>query len=166
MHVTSVMYLPNEGAIEKLGRANPGFVQKARKQDIILAGPAGLASVIGLASVLIDVGRQAESQEQIVAATGDLLESVVVVVDHVGGMGKGIRTVVRNYANLSASINSRLLPRARKLAEYGVRPAKNKKLPDPLPAYRIEDVAASPLIEGEAEEIAENTLIGPADGAA
>lgn len=165
VHVTSVMYLPNEGAIEKLGRANPAFVQKARKQGIILAGPAGLASVIGLASVLIDVGRQAESQEQIVAATGDLLESVVVVVDHVGGMGKGIRTVARNYANLSASINSRLLPRARKLAEYGVRPAKNKKLPDPLPAYKIEEVAASALIEGEAEEVADNALIGLADGA-
>ncbi len=165
VHVTSVMYLPNEGAIEKLGRANPGFVQKARKQDIILAGPAGLASVIGLASVLIDVGRQAESQEQIVEATGGLLESIGVVVDHVGGMGKGIKAVARNYANLSGSINSRLLPRARKLAEYGVRPAKNKKLPDPLPAYRIEDVAASALIEGEAEEIEENTLIGPADGA-
>jgi DNA recombination protein RmuC len=159
VHVTSVMYLPNEGAIEKLGRASPGFVQKARKQDIILAGPAGLASVIGLASVLIDVGRQAESQEHIVAATGDLLESVGVVIGHVDKMGKGIGAVAKNYANLSASINSRLLPRARKLAEYGVRPAKNKKLPDPLAAYKVEAVAASAVIEGEAEEIAEDGLI-------
>jgi DNA recombination protein RmuC len=165
LHVTSVMYLPNEGAIEKLDRANPAFVRKARKQGIILAGPAGLASVIGLASVLIDVGRQAESQEHIVEATGDLLESVSVVVGHIGGMGKGIKAVARNYANLSRSINSRLLPRAKKLGEYGVRPAKNKKLPDPLPAYKIEDVAATALIEGEAEEIVEDTLIGPADGA-
>jgi DNA recombination protein RmuC len=165
LHVTSVMYLPNEGAIDKLGKANPGFVRKARKQGIILAGPAGLASVIGLASVLIDVGRQAESQEQIVEATGDLLETVGVVVSHVGGMGKGIRTVAQNYANLSASINSRLLPRAKKLAEYGVRPAKNKKLPDPLPVYKVEDVAAPAVIEGEAEEVEENTLIGHAGGA-
>ena len=165
VHVTSVMYLPNEGAIEKLGRADPGFVRKARKQGIILAGPAGLASVIGLASVLIDVGRQAESQEQIVAATGDLLESVGVVVGHVGGMGKGLKTVAQNYANLSGSINSRLLPRARKLGDYGVRPAKNKKLPDPLPAYKVEEVTTTSVIEGESEEIAENTLIGHADGA-
>jgi DNA recombination protein RmuC len=165
VHVTSLMYLPNEGAIDKLGKASPGFVQKARKQGIILAGPAGLASVIGLASVLIDVGRQAESQEQIIDATGELLESVGVVVGHVGGMGKGIRTVAQNYANLSASINSRLLPRAKKLANYGVRPSKNKKLPDPLPAYKVEDVAASAVIEGEAEEVAENTLISHAGGA-
>ncbi len=80
-------------------------------------------------------------------------------------MGKGLKTVAQNYANLSGSINSRLLPRAKKLGEYGVRPAKSKKLPDPLPAYRVEDVAEPALIEGEAEEIAENTLIGPADGA-
>ena len=165
LHVTSVMYLPNEGAIEKLGRANPTFIRSARKQGIILAGPAGLASVIGLASVLIDVGRQAESQEQIVESTGDLLESVSVVIGHVGGMGKGIRAVAQNYANLSASINSRLLPRAKKLADYGVRPAKNKKLPNPLPAYKVEDVAAPALIEGEAEEIEESTLIGHTDDA-
>ena len=165
LHVTSVMYLPNEGAIEKLGRANPEFVQKARKHGIILAGPAGLASVIGLASVLIDVGRQAESQEQIVEATGDLLESVGVVVGHIGGMGKGIRTVAQNYANLSASINSRMLPRAKKLADYGVKPAKNKKLPNPLPAYKVEDVAAPALIEGEAEEIEKSMLIDHTDGA-
>ena len=165
LHVTSVMYLPNEGAIEKLGRANPAFVQKARKQGIILAGPAGLDSIIGLASVLIDVGRQAESQEQIIEATGGLLESIGVVVGHVGGMGRGIKTVAQNYANLSASINSRLLPRAKKLGEYGVRPAKNKKLPEPLPAYKVEDVASPTLIEGEAEEITDDTLIGHADGA-
>ena len=67
--------------------------------------------------MLIDVGRQAESQEQIVEATGDLLESVSVVIGQVSGMGKGIRTVTQNYANLSASINSRLLPCAKKLAD-------------------------------------------------
>ena len=110
-------------------------------------------------------GGQAESQEQIVEATGDLLESVSVVIGHVGGMGKGIRAVAQNYANLSASINSRLLPRAKKLADYGVRPAKNKKLPNPLPAYKVEDVAAPALIEGEAEEIEESTLIGHTDDA-
>ena len=159
------MYLPNEGAIEKLGRANPEFVQKARKHGIILAGPAGLASVIGLASVLIDVGRQAESQEQIVEVTGDLLESVGVVVGHVAGMGKGIRTVAQNHAILIASINSRMLPRAKKLADYGVKPAKNKKLPNPLTAYKVEDVAAPALIEGEAEEIEESILIDHTDGA-
>ena len=46
-----------------------------------------------------------------------------------------------------------------------VRPAKSKKLPDPLPAYRVEDVAEPALIEGEAEEVAEDALIGHADGA-
>ena len=50
-------------------------------------------------------------------------------------------------------------------AEFGVRPAKNKKLPNPLPAYKVEDVAAPAVIEGEAEEVEENTLIGHADGA-
>ena len=50
MRILSVMYLPNEGALEKLQRADPDFVAKAAKREIIPVGPAGLAGLIGFAS--------------------------------------------------------------------------------------------------------------------
>ncbi|HUN48162.1 MAG TPA: DNA recombination protein RmuC, partial [Stellaceae bacterium] len=45
-HIISLMYLPNEGALEKLRIADAGFFQKARETQIIPAGPAGLHSAL------------------------------------------------------------------------------------------------------------------------
>src|SRR5260221_5070160 len=51
--ILSVMYLPNEGTLERLHLADPDFVVKAAKHQIIPVGPAGLAGFIGFASVVL-----------------------------------------------------------------------------------------------------------------
>jgi DNA recombination protein RmuC len=163
--VLNVMYLPNEGAVEKLRRADPGFEGKAAKERIIIAGPSGLNSIIAFASLEIDLGRQAENQERIVESTQRLLESTGIVLGHIDKVGKGIRSAAQNFISLTGSINRRLLPRAHELANLGVRPAKNKDLPKSVAAYELVDRAGDGVIEGEAEEVGENNLIGHDDGA-
>lgn len=157
--VLSVMYLPNDGALEKLKRADTKFDGKAARQGIIVAGPTGLASIIGFARIEIDLGRQAENQEDIVQATQQLLESIGSVMSHVDSVGKGIRTAANSYVRLTGSVNSRLLPRARGLAELGVRSAKGKPLPKQLAAYQVIDLSEHTTIEGEAEEVPSAMLI-------
>lgn len=149
--VMNVMYLPNDAALEKLKRADPDFDRKAAKAQILLAGPTGLSGLIGFARLEIDLGRQAENQEKIVEATEALLESVAVVVDHAGSVGRGLKTAINAFAGMTNSANRRLLPRTRALEQLGVRPAKNKPLPKHLPAYQVIDHS---VIEGEAEEVA------------
>src|SRR5262249_54732247 len=39
----TVMYLPNEAALEKLGRADAAFMHRAAREQITPVGPAGLA---------------------------------------------------------------------------------------------------------------------------
>lgn len=151
--ITSVMYLPNEGALEKLRIADPQFDQKTNKHNILLAGPTGLRSIIGMARVQIDMGRQAENQEQIVDATQQLLESLGIILSHVDSVGKGLKSATKNFGNLTGSINSRLLPRANKLVNLGVRPGKNRSLPNNLPTYQVIESSDPTVIEGEAEEV-------------
>ncbi len=150
--ILNVMYLPNEGAVEKIHRSDPDFSKKAAKSEIIIAGPTGLASLIAFARIEIDLGRQAENQEKIVEATQSLLDSIITVINHAEGVGRGIKTAAKQFANFTRSVNSRLLPRSRVLANLGVRSNKNKPLPDNLPAYEVVDFASGHLIEGEAEE--------------
>ncbi|MFQ5785994.1 MAG: DNA recombination protein RmuC [Alphaproteobacteria bacterium] len=149
----NVMYLPNEGAVEKISRADPDFQGKAVKSEIIVTGPTGLASLIAFASIEIDLGRQAENQERIVDATQSLLDSMIVVLGHAEGIGKGIRTAADRFAKFTKSVNRRMLPRARTLAGLGVRPAGSKALPKSLPAYEVVEFDASDTIEAEAERI-------------
>ena len=147
--VFSVMYLPNEAAVEKLCRADLSFQHKAREAEIILAGPAGLHCVMMLAASEINRERQAENQQRIIETAQTLLESVTMVLGHAGAVGKGIKAAADNFAKFTGSINQRLLPRARKLAALGV--AAPKSLPGNLPIYAVTSLESDEFIEGEAE---------------
>lgn len=155
----SIMWLPNEGAVEKVSKADPKFVQKATKQEIFVAGPSSLACLIGFARVQIDLGKQAESHEQIVDGTKALLDSVSVVIEYSAGIGKGLKTAVIKYGQLARSINTRLLPRVRTVASLGVRSSRSKSIPKGVPQYEIIDHEMGTLIEGEAEEIQETAAL-------
>lgn len=153
--VFTVMYLPNDGALEKLRRADPSFAQKASKAQIILSGPEGLAGLIAVASQQIDLGKQAENQEKIIESIQRLLESLATCLGHVEKVGRGIRSAADNFAGLTGSINSRLLPRARSLISLGVKPVRHETLEQRLPAYKVM-ILEENVIEGEAEEVEAN----------
>ena len=149
--VLSVMYLPNEAALEKLNRADPEFLRKARDKDIIPAGPAGLHCAISLASVEINLLRQVENQHKIIDTTRALLDGMAVTLGHAASLGRGIKAAAESFARLTASINQRLLPRARNLARLGVQP--NKPLPPNLTAYSVHAQENELFIEGEADAV-------------
>lgn len=152
-HAINIMYLPTEGGVERLSRADPQFTRKAVAANIVIAGPSGLMSNIGFARCRIDLGRQAENQEKIVLAARQLIEAVTTVVGYVAGVGKGIKAAAESHAKLVSSVNSRLLPRQRTLATLGVRQAKQKDLPGNLPLIQVFSQDETNFIEGESEEL-------------
>lgn len=163
--ILNVMCLPNDAALEKLSRADPEFPKKAAKEEIIVAGPTGLAGIIGFARVEIDLGRQAENQKHIVEVVQALLESVSVVLSHMASVGKGIKLTAESFTKLTASINTRLLPRTRRLEQLGVRPARSKALPTGIPGYQLISMEGPTTIDGESEDLSTQALTdqtGPA----
>ncbi len=151
--IMSVMYLPNEGAIEKLSKADPDFIRKAARLEMTIAGPSALTSLIGFARVEIDLGRQIENHEHIVQGTRALLDGIGVVIGHTESVGRGIRSAADHYVKLTGSINSRLLPRVQTLLTQGVRPSRHQRMPKRVPAYQVIQLETGELIEGEAEEV-------------
>ena len=151
--ILSIMFLPNEAALEKLNRADPAFFAKARAEQIIPAGPAGLHSAIYLAAAEITKERQVENQQRILEAAQALLDSLTMALGHVSAVGRSVRAAAENFARLTGSVNQRLLPRARRLAALGVKP--DRPLHANLPAITVMSQEADQLIEGEASEIAE-----------
>jgi DNA recombination protein RmuC len=145
----SIMYLPSESAIEKVTRADPAFRRKALDAGISVAGPDSLHFAISVAAVEIRGQRQAENQAEIVELTGQLLDSLRTVLDATAKVGRGIETAANSFADLARSVNGRLLPRARRLAKFGIETAK--KLPANVPAIAVNRVET--VIEGEAEEL-------------
>ena len=150
----NIMYLPNEGAIEKISEIDPGFATEAAKKQITVVGPTGLLAIIAFARIDIDLGQQAENQKKIVDATRVLLERTAIMLEHAGRVGRGLKTASSNYGKWLSSINSSLLPATRSLEKLGVRTGA-KKLPNQLPSFQVIDNEADALIEGEAEEVPE-----------
>jgi DNA recombination protein RmuC len=158
-HIISLMYLPNEAALERLRIADAEFFQRAREAQIIPAGPAGLHSALLMASTEIRRLRQMENQQEIVDKTRAVLESLGVVLSHAARTGAGLKNAVDNFMKFTGSINQRLLPRVRGLARLGVEPPK--ALPQSLPSFAVQTAEESTLIEidpAEAEAAPEPEL--------
>ena len=156
-HVYSMMYLPNEAAVDKLCRADPSIRQRAQDAQIILTGPSGLYSVLTVAASTINRERQIENQQRIVDATQKLLESIIDALGHANRVGTGLRAAADNFVKFSGSVNQRLLPRMRRIAALGVKPGK--AVPGNLPTYAVNSIESDQLIEGEAEEVSEEPTI-------
>lgn len=149
--VVSVMYLPNEAALDKLNRADAEFLHNARARGIYLAGPTTLHCLISLASAEINLERQVENQQRIVAAAEALLEGLSGALSHVGEVGKSLNRAAEAFSRFAGSTNRFVLARARKLTALGLQPAK--QLPPKLPVFSV--VSSDSMIEGEAEELHE-----------
>ena len=148
----SIMWLPNDAAVEKVLRADPEFQRKASENGIFVAGPTGLWTAAGVAGSKINIDRQAQNHEKIVEGVQALIESLAVVLTHAGRVGSNMRTAAKAYDDLSRSINRRVLPRARKLLDLGVE-APTRGLPKPLPNYQVVDTDMADVIETEAEPV-------------
>jgi len=154
-----VMYLPNEGAIEKLSAADADFIPKASRMELIIAGPATLSGLIGFSKVEIDLEKRSANQEEIIETIRLMLDSFGVVLEGTVQVGKGLKSTSNNYEKLAKSINGRLLGRIKKVMDLGVRPERHKRIPASIPSFQIIEQDTSALIDGESEEILPLTSI-------
>jgi len=147
--IFSMMYLPNEAAVEKLRLADGGFLDRAHAANIILGGPSVLYCALSLASKEITLARQVENHEKIVERTRNLLDGIGMALGHAVAVGKNLQKAAESFDAFSRSTNRFLLPRARNLLTLGLRPAK--PLPTNLPSFAVHSQETT--IEGEAEEL-------------
>jgi DNA recombination protein RmuC len=158
-NVISVMFLPTEGAIEKVAIADPKFKDKASKLQILVAGSSALDCLIGMSRVHIDMQRQSENQIKIVEGAQKIVESIGVIVDETVAVGKGLKSATQHYNKMTGSMNSRLLPRIRQMMAFGVQSNRHKQIPEHVPTYSFTEHERGDLIEGEAEEVGDQPVL-------
>jgi len=162
--IVSVMCLPTEAALEKLAHIDPTFEDAAQQFDILVCGPMGLRALIGLSRWQVDLGLRAENQEAIEKSMQQLLESTIAVLTRIEGVGRGLAKASNDYSALVNSINSRFLPRARRLIELGVRPGGHAQLKRQLPDFRVVTMDDNGLIDAERAEEAETPRLTDSSG--
>lgn len=155
--VLTLMWLPNDGAVEKLAHADPHFSAKAAEADIFVTGPSGLWSAIGIATTRIRLQTQADNAEVIRDLATDLVDRLTTALTHAEKVGNAITQAAKGYDQFAGSMNRKVLPVMKSMGGKGLTlPAKG--LPNALPKLDVRKDA----IDADAEPVADAPMLfGP-----
>ncbi len=113
-----VMFVPGENYFAAALETRPDLFQEAFDKKIIIATPTTLVAILKSAAY----GWRQEKAEQnavaVAAMAKDLYESLRKMGEHLGGLGRSLDGAVKKYNDLLGGIERRVMPRARKFAEY------------------------------------------------
>lgn len=135
--VVNVMYLPNEAALQKVFQADPEFRSKCYKKDIILTDPAGLQLLLNICKHEISRAKQEVNYKEILKEMSKVVSSLDMFMRGASAVGDSIKKSADNFAKLGKSVNSRLLPRVKKMIDLGVQPEKEVKSLNGLPDFTV-----------------------------
>ncbi|NRA73763.1 MAG: DNA recombination protein RmuC [Rickettsiales bacterium] len=146
-HISNIMFLPSESAVEKLSQINKNFIQKAWEKDIFPVGPTGLINILSYAKFQIAATKQSENQKLILDEMRKLLTSLVTLYEHAKKVGHNIYLACDNFDKFAASFNSNLLPKAKQLEKLGITLQKNKSIPSSLNRLTVVSSSKVELLE-------------------
>ena len=144
-----VMFVPGENYYSAALEARPQLYQDAFDRKILVVTPTLLIALLKTAALNWRQEKMTENAQAVALMAKDLHDSLRVMSGKLAGLGKSLNTALNAYNSTIGGFESRVMPRARKFAEYEI----------PGIDSDIEPVA---LIEGEPRGLrveSENTLL-------
>lgn len=114
-----VLFVPGENFLAAAAERDPALFDDAFASKVIITTPS---TMVALAKSVAYGWRQEQSAKnaQEIADLGrDLFRRMAVMVDHMGKVGDSIGKSVKSYNEMIGSVESRVLPQARKFKELG-----------------------------------------------
>lgn len=122
------MFIPGENFFAAALEHNPSLLENAYAKNVIITTPSTL---IGLAKTVSYVWRQekmAENAREAATLGAILYERLVAMGGHVEKLGRALNGATESYSKMTRSLESRVLPGARRFKELGIE-TKGKTLP-------------------------------------
>lgn len=148
-----VMFLPSEGLYALAVSNDPGLIEEAAQNNIILASPT---TVMGLLRVVMHGWYQqkmAEEARSIATTAAELYRRIATFGDHMAKLGKNLGTAIGAYNAAIGSLEGSVLPQARKMKEYHL-PTGGREVADMV---TIDESARGLLAPEFSKERLENT---------
>ena len=152
-----VLFLPLEPLLSTALDHDGALLESAFNKNIILATPTtmlGLLRTIAFAWSRHDLAVNAEEIREL---SSKMLERIGMVLEHVNRMGSRLRGTVDAYNSLVASVDTRLVQQAQRIASLGV-PAAKPLLGSPELANDVRHLTTAAPTSDEADADASRTL--------
>jgi DNA recombination protein RmuC len=117
-----LLFLPGEAFFSAACERDPALIEDAVRLGVIPASPTTLITLLKAVAYGWQQERIAERAEQIRDLGIELYERVSIFAEHLAKVRKGLETGVNAYNSAVGSLESRILPTARRLQELGGGP--------------------------------------------
>ena len=133
-HISTVMFLPTETAIEQLQGIDNQFIADAWQSNIFPAGPVGLVNILAHSKFQISEERKNENYHAIIEEVSSLLYNIANLAGHAKKLGNSIHNSIS---------------RSKKLEKLGIAVKTNKQMPEKLERYQVISGSNLTMIEAE-----------------
>jgi len=113
----TVLFLPSEHIYSLALRADPALVEYAAAQNIIIASPTLLMSLLRVVGMSWRQVELAKNAHEISERGAELYKRLLAFTGHIEKVGKNLQGAMKGYDSAVGSLQSSVLPAARKFKE-------------------------------------------------
>jgi DNA recombination protein RmuC len=139
-----VLFLPGDQFLSAALQENPGLVDEAMRQNIMLATPTSLIALLKVVSYGWKQTALADNAREVRQLGEDMYKRLAVFGEHLARLGKSLGGSVDSFNRAVGSLEQQALPAARRFEELGLRVTREIEPLDP-----VAGLTRSPRVERE-----------------
>ncbi len=137
-----VLFLPGDQFLSAALQENPGLVDEAMRQNIMLATPTSLIALLKVISYGWKQTVLAENAKEVRQLGEELYKRLAVFGEHLGKLGKSLGSSVDSFNRAVGSLEQQVLPSARRFESLGLRVTREIE-----PIEPVESLTRTPRVE-------------------
>ncbi|MGB0911253.1 MAG: DNA recombination protein RmuC [Nitrospirales bacterium] len=130
-----VLFIPNDSFLAAAAEQDPSLIESAMKKNIVIATPTTFIALLKAIAYGWKQEQITEDAERISTLGQELAERMGVLTEHFIKVGGSLGKAVESYNAAVASLESRVLPSARKFKQLGA--GSKKEIDDLLPIDHV-----------------------------
>jgi DNA recombination protein RmuC len=144
-----VMFVPGESFLAAAAECDRSLIEDGMSQQVVVASPTTLFAVLRAVAYGWRQERIAENAQEISNLGRQLYERMAVLVSHLAGMRDGLEKASNSYNSAVGSLESRVLPAARRFKDLGA--ASGEEIPQLEPVELALRAITTPSLPGASE---------------
>ena len=127
-----VLFLPGDQFLTAALQENTGLIDEALRQNVMLATPTSLVALLKAVAHGWKQSTLADNAAEIRRLGEDVYKRLAVFGDHLGKLGKSLSGSVDSFNKAVGSLESQVLPAARRFPDLGLRVNRELEPLDPI----------------------------------